>query len=84
MPFQVASLLSCVVPILPMDFVQDRVQTMMFFEDNPIAPKANKSLLNTILNTYIGQLEVGQQIQINFTGSLKSLHQTKCQAFGRY
>lgn len=59
---QLASLSISILPILPLTLVQDYVTTMVFFNNNPIVPKANVSLLSRILYNYTG---VEQELTIS-------------------
>ena len=51
---QTTSIILCIIPVLPFNFIQDLSTTTVFFEDNKIVSRANDSLLKVILTAYKG------------------------------
>lgn len=49
---QSISFILCVIPAIPLDFIQDFVETIVFFQNNPIVSIANDSTLREILSVY--------------------------------
>ena len=52
---QLCSITLSLLPIMPINAIQDHLKTIIFFQGNPIVPKANSSLLRLILNRYTGE-----------------------------
>lgn len=55
-------LIVCIIPMVPVEFLQDRMRTMLFFDGNPLVAKANRSMLSTFLHKYNGGDHDGLQI----------------------